>query len=69
MRVHAQTAVMENGFVLLPSEANWLADYLAELTVFPMGRYDDQVDSTAQFLAWARKPLPAQGMIDYWAGR
>ena len=69
MRVHAQTAAIENGFVLLPTEAPWLADYLAELTVFPAGRYDDQVDSTAQFLAWARKPLPGQGMIDYWAGR
>ena len=69
MRLPAQTAVIENGFVLLPGDAPWLADYLAELTVFPAGRYDDQVDSTAQFLAWARKPLPGQGMIDYWAGR
>ncbi|MBV9290577.1 MAG: phage terminase large subunit [Hyphomicrobiales bacterium] len=69
MRLHAQTAAMANGFVLLPNEAPWLADYLAELTVFPNGRYDDQVDSTAQFLDWARKPNPAQGMIDFWAGR
>ena len=69
MRLHAQTATMANGFVLLPTEAPWLADYLAELIVFPNGRYDDQVDSTAQFLDWARKPVRAQGMIDYWAGR
>ncbi len=34
-RLHAQTAVIENGFVLLPDEAPWLADYLAELTTFP----------------------------------
>ena len=44
MRAHAQTAVIENGFVHLPDKAHWLSDYLAELTVFPGGRYDDQVE-------------------------
>ena len=44
MRLNAQTATMENGFVHLPDEAPWLADYLAELTVFPNGRHDDQVE-------------------------
>jgi len=43
MRLHAQTATIENGFVHLPREAHWLADYLHELTVFPNGRHDDQV--------------------------
>jgi hypothetical protein len=38
MRLHAQSAVIENGFVFLPEEAPWLADYLAELTAFPAGR-------------------------------
>jgi phage terminase large subunit-like protein len=38
------------GFVHLPRDAYWLADYLHELTVFPNGRYDDQVDSTSQAL-------------------
>ena len=44
MRLHAQSAVIENGFVFLPDEAPWLADYLAELTTFPAGRHDDQVE-------------------------
>ena len=44
MRLHAQTATIENGFVFLPEEAPWLADYLAELTAFPAGRHDDQVE-------------------------
>jgi hypothetical protein len=44
MRLHAQTATIENGFVHLPRDAHWLADYLHELTVLPNGRYDDQVD-------------------------
>jgi predicted phage terminase large subunit-like protein len=60
MRLHAQTAVIENGFVFLPEEAPWLADYLSELTTFPAGRHDDQVDSTAQALACAR--AKRQGM-------
>jgi hypothetical protein len=35
MRMHAQTAAIENGFVHIPETAPWLADYLHELTVFP----------------------------------
>ena len=31
IRVHAQTAVIENGFVHLPETAPWLAEYLHEL--------------------------------------
>jgi len=50
--MHAQTAVIENGFIHLPKTAPWLAAYLHELTVFPNGRHDDQVDSTAQLLDW-----------------
>ncbi len=42
MRLHAQTAAIENGFVFLPREAHWLEDYLEELTLFPRGRHDDQ---------------------------
>ena len=50
MRLHAQTAVFENGRVLLSRRASWLADYVNELTSFPGSRYDDQVDSTTQAL-------------------
>src|SRR6516225_3640775 len=55
MRMHAQTAMIENGFVHLPKEAGWLADYLHELTVFPRGKHDDQVDSTPQMLDWFKR--------------
>ena len=47
MRMHAQMAMIENGFVHVPKTAPWLAAYLHELTVFPNGRHDDQVDATA----------------------
>src|SRR5947208_9581894 len=60
MRLHAQTAIIENGFVHIPETAPWLAEYLHEMTVFPRGKHDDQVDSTAQFLDWFRRPSPGQ---------
>src|SRR5438874_10542708 len=50
MRLHAQTAMIENGFVHIPETATWLAEYVHEMTVFPKGKHDDQADSTAQFL-------------------
>jgi hypothetical protein len=55
MRMHAQTAMIENGFVHLPKEAGWLAEYLHELTAFSRGRHDNQVDSTAQMLDWFKQ--------------
>jgi predicted phage terminase large subunit-like protein len=58
MRLHAQTAILENGFVHLPEAAPWLVGYLHEMTVFPKGKHDDQVDSTAQFLDWSKTPMP-----------
>ena len=66
MRLHAQTATIENGFVWLPREAPWLAEYLRELTLFPAGRHDDQVDSTAQALAWIKSRPRAPGMAEHW---
>jgi predicted phage terminase large subunit-like protein len=54
MRLHAQTAVFENGFVFLPKSAAWLRDYVSEITSFPGSKFDDQVDSTTQALAFMR---------------
>jgi predicted phage terminase large subunit-like protein len=59
MRMHAQTASIENGFVYLPADAPWLSEYIHELTTFPRGKYDDQVDSTSQALAWLKIPEPS----------
>lgn len=66
MRLHAQSSTIENGFVPLPTEAPWLADYLHEFTTFPSGRHDDQVDSTTQMLAWARLRPPGFGILEYY---
>ena len=64
MRMHAQTGMIENGFVHIPETAPWLAEYLHEMTVFPKGKHDDQVDSTAQLLDWFKKPFPGQGIFE-----
>ena len=65
MRLNAQTTLIENGFVRIPENAPWLAEYLHELTVFPNGKHDDQADSTAQFLDWFKKPFPGQGHYEW----
>ena len=54
MRMHSVTSTIENGFVYLPDEADWLAVYLHEMTTFPKGKHDDQADSTSQALDWAK---------------
>ena len=68
MRLNAQTAMIEN-FVHIPETAPWLDEYLHELTVFPKGKHDDQVDSTAQFLDWFKKPFPGQGIFEFYRMR
>jgi phage terminase large subunit-like protein len=41
--------------VFLPTAAPWLGEYEAEVLGFPSAKYDDQVDSTVQFLEWAEE--------------
>jgi predicted phage terminase large subunit-like protein len=65
MRLHAQTTMIESGFVHIPDEAPWLAEYLHEMTIFPKGKHDDQVDSTAQFLDWFKTPMPGWGIFEH----
>ena len=66
MRLHAQTGIIENGLVYIPETAPWLAEYLHEMSVFPKGKHDDQVDSTAQFLDWFKKPFPGQNISEFY---
>ena len=64
--MNAQTAMIENGLVHLPERASWLAQYLAELTTFPNGRHDDQVDATAQMLDWFKTAAREAGILGYY---
>ena len=66
MRMHAQTATIENGFVHVPKEAPWLAEYVHEMTAFPRGRHDDQVDSTAQMLDWFKRGSSPSSNAGIW---
>lgn len=66
MRLHAQTAKIEGGFVLFPKEAPWLDAYIHELVNFPNAKNDDQVDSTVYALAWfTLKTGGAWGWLKY----
>src|SRR5258707_5072068 len=65
MRLHAQTAIIESGFVYLPREAPWLAEYLHELTTFPAVTHKDQADSTAQALAWIKECGREPALLQY----
>jgi len=49
-----ESPLIEAGYVYLPNEAPWLADFMHEMINFPNGKHDDQVDSVSQFLWWAR---------------
>ena len=53
-RFDAVTPMFSQGLVLLPENSSWLALYERELLMFPAAKYDDQVDSTSQYLEWAR---------------
>jgi hypothetical protein len=62
--LNAQTATIENGFVYLPQEAPWLAEYVHEITTFPNAKYDDQADSTSQALAWINNQPPRPAALE-----
>lgn len=52
-RLSAVSGYIESGLVLLPDEADWLGDFLAEITRFPNVRNDDQVDAFTQAMSKA----------------
>lgn len=45
-RAYDTVPLIESGNVYLPKNAAWLSDYIAELSAFPNGKHDDQVDPT-----------------------
>ena len=63
--MHAQTAMIENGFVHIPETAPWLAEYLHEMTVFPNGKHDDQVDLNRPVPRLNKEAFPGQHLRYY----
>jgi predicted phage terminase large subunit-like protein len=66
-RAHAVSAIVEAGNVFLPHPmvAPWVDGYLAELSIFPNGRHDDQVDQTTQALNRLSAGA-AYGLVEFW---
>jgi predicted phage terminase large subunit-like protein len=56
-RFIAITSIFEAGKVHLPRFVPWKALYEMELTTFPYAIHDDQVDSTTQFLQYAKNKV------------
>lgn len=50
-RVMDAAPYIESGNVLLPSNAPWLSDFLAECSAFPNGAHDDQIDPMCDAVA------------------
>lgn len=52
IRLMSVSALFEGGRVFLPTAADWMMDYEAELSTFPNAAHDDQADSTSQALKY-----------------
>ena len=59
-RVMDAAPYVESGNVLLPKDAPWLSDFLAECSAFPNGAHDDQIDPMCDAVAEMHS-----GGIDY----
>jgi predicted phage terminase large subunit-like protein len=66
MRMHSVTSTFENGYVFLPTEAEWLDTYMRELISFPACKHDDQCDSTSQALDWAKQQIFKYPLFEYY---
>ena len=64
IRLMVVSPLFESGRVFLPESAPWLIDYEMELTQFPSGAHDDQVDSSSQALKYLAHQ-GATGFLDY----
>ena len=62
-RLMSVSPLIEGGRVSVPKDAPWLAELHSEMTMFPNGRFDDQVDSVSQFLGWLKRPPPFQWYV------
>jgi len=54
LRAELVTPLVESGRVFLPLRANWISDFLYEVTVFPAGNHSDQVDALSQALLFLK---------------
>jgi predicted phage terminase large subunit-like protein len=69
VRFAVHSVKFESGQVLLPQSAPWLREYEAEILGFPGTKFDDQVDSTSQALAFMSSNSCACCELDIAVGR
>lgn len=55
IRMRAESGAIEGGETHLPENAEWLITYIEEMSAFPNGAHDDQVDATSQALSYLRR--------------
>ena len=67
-RAHSCSPSVEAGNVLLPEAAPWLADFLDEVSTFPAGAHDDQVDALSQVLNFVRAEGGEHGIASFYRG-
>ena len=61
-RLLSVSHLIEGGRIAVPEDALWLADFQREISLFPNGKHDDQVDSLSQFLIWFAEPVSMPGI-------
>jgi predicted phage terminase large subunit-like protein len=60
-RAHDASPLVESGNVLLPRDAPWLSDFLAEAASFPLGAHDDMIDPMMDAVTdMLQGPMPAK---------
>lgn len=61
-RFRGVTPMIEQHRVHLPDKAPWEEAFIRELSIFPNGRHDDQVDALSQGLHWIREHGQRDGL-------
>jgi len=65
-RANAVTPLVEAGKALLPVAADWLDDYLEEISAFPTSKHDDWTDTTTMALGYLKgdNASPGSGWLE-----
>jgi predicted phage terminase large subunit-like protein len=63
-RLNGASPLFEAGNVFLPERAQWVGDFVEELTRFPNAANDDQVDACTQALLYMRRQ--SSGLQEYY---
>jgi predicted phage terminase large subunit-like protein len=56
-RAYSVTPMIEGGRVYLPEWGSWVEDYIADMSSFPSGLHDDDVDATTVGLSYCRNKI------------